>query len=300
MAVTWDLCARALLVALVVGCGGSDGGDSQRGGSGGPDGGGGGPARGIEASLSDLVTTMCGAIRGCCERDGIATEVLDACESELRRQWKLTELQTQVEAGHVSFDEAAFLSCLTELKQASASCGFVGLEESCFGPFKGLLKEGEACKSGQECESVHGSAYCVLGLDAAGKTTEDGVCLAPAKRKLGEPCDNTCYSDTCSSTYGDETGVNPPQGHCFFADGLYCDWKQAKCLQLVERGGACEDSEACATGNYCGEGGLCVTQKAKGEACQNYDECGAKMYCRDGVCTDLPFAFPDTCEGDYD
>ncbi len=289
-----DLRAGALQLALLtwmVGCGGS-GGDSMGGGAQTP--------RGLEASLSDLVTSMCGAVRVCCKREGLSSEVLDACESELRRQWKLDELQGQVEAGHVSFDEQAFRGCLSDVEQAGASCGFVALRESCFGPFKGLLKEGEACKSGLECEALHGSASCVLGLDAAGNITQDGVCLALPKRKLGEPCDLTCYEETCLSTYSDHSGVNPRQGYCFFADGLYCNRKQDKCETLVEQGGACEDSQACAPGSYCSEDGRCVAQKAKGEACQRYNECGASMYCRDGSCADLPFAFPDTCEGDYD
>ncbi|MFT3927829.1 MAG: Dickkopf N-terminal cysteine-rich domain-containing protein [Myxococcales bacterium] len=87
---------------------------------------------------------------------------------------------------------------------------------------------------------------------------------------------------------------------CFLAVGLFCDQWQRKCQHLVARGGACEDSEACVSGNYCSDEGRCITQKAKGEACQDYAECGAKMYCSDGTCSDLSFAFPDLCEGDYD
>lgn len=175
----------------------------------------------------------------------------------------------------------------------------------------------DACEVGLDCVLEDGSDYGVCGrLKANGESceyydecqsynceaTDDGYRCADFPEEFtkgpGEPCD---YDEDC------ELGLYCPQGSCTPAAALgeacsvytipcsregYCALESGNdgiCVKRIPLGGACDDSEQCATG-VC-DGGECQKHSGLGGPCATDERCFGM--CEDGECAAYPACFEE-------
>jgi hypothetical protein len=184
------------------------------------------------------------------------TQMAQFLESNL-----VAQLKTSIAAGRIAYDGAKARACIEAA--AESECGASLTAEDCLDTFQGLIPDGGACTTDEECAAT---SRC-SGADGC----TAGTCVHVPQR--GEACTVECSEDA------------------------FCDGDSDICLARLSNGAACTsevqcESISCVDG-VCtartrpGEGEACVSSCASNLVCAANDE-GMRV-CRaprtDGTCT---------------
>jgi len=240
-----------------------------------------------ERFAAELAAAACDGIAGCCEHDGHRYDEA-GCHTARLESTRLPAPDLALE-----YDPGAAAECVQTYRTVLASCtsgGFSG--GGCNDVFRPTLKNGERCRSYEECIATPPFAY---GLCLPAGPDEPGVCTkvesSPARSSEGDACGGTCW------TYGGEAycdRIFARDGACFVDDGLACSPASAACTPLPVAGEECAFNTSCAAGLFCapadcGEGsctGVCRELLPFGAACEPYagDVCVEGAVCIDVAC----------------
>lgn len=186
--------------------------------------------------------------------------------------------------GAVSYDPLAAAACVDATRRRK--CVWPPEVPICGSVIAGTLAEGDSCVATSECAQV-------IGRELA---CRDGVC-ANVRRKLGEPCSQTCMEQTMLVSCGTHTVL----GNCYTKDGLYCRVADSVCAQLIAPGQPCDDYASCGDEyDAACSSGVCEKVPKLGEACtQKGGICNKGAYC-DGHSCQLKKVMGAACELSWD
>lgn len=180
------------------------------------------------------------------------------------------ELAAAVARGAVKLDRARVDACAAASATALDGCGWVGPllpkpPVECATLVEGALAAGKQCRSSLECSD---GLYC-RGVTPGGT----GTCAAPAEP--GGRCENPADNLVSFTRAKDDPRHPVCRGACL----------KGQCLALIDEGGACPSSAACANGLHCKDGHCTRDALPKlGEACSASAECGDGSICAEGRC----------------
>ncbi len=234
------------------------------------------------------VAALCDNIAACCKAGGYPYDCA-GCAAMVAPLFSSVSQDPSV-----VYDPNAAGACIHALAASASSCTDQTSDgAACDSVFRGTKPVGSACQNDAECAAPSGGkAYCAM--DNAGNQ----VCVAQARGKAGDSCQETCTSSTGGSTCsgGVATGGGGSGGAgaggagggsfgdatCYTNDGLYCSATYV-CTPLGQVGASC-DYGGCVGSAYC-DGSTCVARVAVGQPCPSYDSCVEAAYCNDsGVC----------------
>ena len=235
------------------------------------------------------------------DEGGCVQAVTQFCEAATQ------PLDEEIAAKRISFDSAKADKCITAGRDAADKCDptpFLGPHDpNCDNLTKGLVKDGDACTSDNECESL--GSTCVQDPpvpDPNGTVTIsiEGKCKGFGD--AGEPCiDNTRCNEGLRCVQ-DPTALaavcQPPGGvgaGCTVDDdcgaGLHCT-RDANlvlvCTAPVQEGGACTQTSDCDVGLACLQNAqfqnVCSVPGGPGAQCNSDTQCASGLLCSNFSC----------------
>jgi hypothetical protein len=154
------------------------------------------------------------------------------------------------------------------------------------------FEDGDACEDGNPCST--------------GETCQAGACGGATLAPDGTTCefaDKCKLPSICQSGVCDAAPVEcPPPPPCYVA---VCDSETGACSnEVLEDGSACDDRDACTSGETCSEGvcgngdNLCFCRdKDDGTPCDDGQRCTAVDVCTDGACIGKPISCTQLDDG---
>lgn len=232
---------------------------------------------------------LCPNMAACCQKNGFTHDPA-TCQASIEAQARALLLAQQGLA--TTYDAAAMGQCLDGFARLLQGCGTVdrSATDICERVFVGTLKEGAACKKGQECiDPPNGSAYCQNGVCAKDSS------VTPVHAVSGAACGGTCTSEGSSGSYSctGTLSTDTDPARCFTNDGLRCDTTTKRCVPASKIGEPCTFGEGCAPGAYC-DGQTCVAQKTSGP-CSAQQTCASTAYCDYAPVTTPPTSGASEC-----
>lgn len=260
----------------------------------------GGAPRDAEELWAAQARGYCARLFRCFEADDnfmvarLLLKTTEGCEAEVRKINMQSpgrrDLQAQLAAGTLQYDPAAAEKCLTELSTCN---GIDALSAgSCREVYEGSAQKGEACQRSEDCA---GDAYCereafrcpgqCLPRKASGEECESNYECSHA---LGSAwCDQEAVPAVCRSqrlgvkaNLGDPC-TRRPRAHerVVCTDDLWCGHdpqlgpsaEQGRCLEPLQLGDPCNDSDDVCLGGLCdATAGVCmkpIIRSKAGEPC---------------------------------
>jgi hypothetical protein len=203
---------------------------------------------------------------------GTQTDASDKTDSQM--VWTAPTPIAPVESVTVTVTDStgSTASYVFVIRSASNPCAAAGSDGV-------TCNDGDACTTGDVClaGACHGTAITCTALDQCHEagTCSDGTCSNPAKAD-GASCDdsNSCtQTDQCAggTCVGGNSVVCTAQDQCH--DVGTCAPSTGTCTQPAKADGvACNDSNACTTGETC-QAGTCSATTATTKTCTALDEC---------------------------
>lgn len=265
----WPVCTLLLVVAWsVTGCGDDDASGN--------------------ATIDDLVTAVCKAKRGCCERAGMDNPSLDDCEADAMEGASLSAIQ----AGTLVIREPQLTQCVAAYRDQAQTCEIGPNVNVCSMAILGTVAPGGACSVAPECAPAELPVVCWKAV-TGDTTNEVGVCRELTRAQLGDACVKSGSGPNLGEVRGDESLA--PHAYCDTADGLYCKGgTDPVCAMIAATGAACTGSE-CAPEDYCDD--TCKPRVAEGEPCPSPLACESGLLCLAGTCKVLTYADLNLCGG---
>lgn len=248
-----------------------------------------------ERFAAELAAATCDGIAACCEQDGNPYDEA-GCRAARLESTSLPAPDLALE-----YDPDAAAACVQTYRTVLATCASGGFSGGgCSDVFRPTLKNGERCRSYEECIGTPPFAY---GLCLPAGPAEPAVCTkveaSPARSRVGDVCGGTCR------IYDGEAfcdRIFARDGACFVDDGLVCSPSSASCTPLPVAGEECAFSTSCAPGLVCAptdcrDGsctGVCRELLPVGAACEPY----TGDVCVDGaVCVEVGCS-AESCQGE--
>jgi hypothetical protein len=213
-----------------------------------------------------------------------------------------------VDMGRIRFDGENARRCFDAL--ADRSCDATSesnrvVPDACHNILLGTARGGQICTDGAQCISRH----CEVAVCDAACCT--GTCVgdsAPARAKAGESCEFAACEDSafCDDAIMTCVTRRPRDAFCTqsqeCAFGLDCV-QGGVCATLPTLGQACT-SQCRDEGTVCGSTGVCVVAKLDGEICGTSADCArvyrcdASKQCSPGLALGVPCSPAQRCADD--
>lgn len=169
------------------------------------------------------------------------------------------QIDDAIALGRVQFNQENANACIEARTAARDECSrniSDDAEEACENLFEGLVDDGDACASSNEC--ADGGSCDLSDPDQNEELgANEGECVAPLK--AGDDC----------------TNADAECGPDLFCNGTTCQ-------KLPGKRDACPDF-VCQDGLFCNATGECEDQKDDGDDCDSSEECES-FDCEEGVC----------------
>lgn len=160
------------------------------------------------------------------------------------------QLQASLDAGRARWDEQKANMCFTEIQAELCAGGGFENVPSCDAVITGLVGEGGACATDEECA--------------------DGLECATDGENCAGTCQPNCGAEQCT---GDEV----------------CDFRTEACKQPGGIGDACDWDPDCEDRLFCDDGGTCSAGGTvpSGGACSSRQECADGLNCLNDLCSSV-------------